>query len=93
MSKPVRHCVRQGLILLPVLLAISGCVPFWKQPKPARPNEPVPYHENWCYETLGYAECYAKPQNVDPARLINVEPASRYPQTPEDYRKMVGESE
>ena len=74
-----------------VFQALAGCVPFWKNgPKPGPATEPMPYHESWCYETLGYAECYAKPQVEEPGRLINVDPPSRYPLTPEEYRKAAG---
>ncbi|MDD5586538.1 MAG: hypothetical protein PHY92_06235 [Alphaproteobacteria bacterium] len=52
----------------------------------------MPYHENWCYDTMGYAECYPKPQDTNPDRLINVDPPSRYPLTPDDYRKALAES-
>lgn len=91
MKKREQRRVWQSLILLPSLLATAACVPFWRSSQPAHPNDPVPYHESWCYRTLGYAECYAKPQHVDPARLINVDPAARYPETPEEYRKTAGE--
>jgi hypothetical protein len=43
-------------------------------------------HDNWCYETMGYAECYTHAQNVDANRLINVDPPNEYPLTPQAYR-------
>jgi len=80
------------LILTPVfLLALSGCAPLGKKNRPNRPPpEPMPYHESWCYETLGHADCYVSPQAVEPGTLINVDPPSRYPLTPEEYRKLLG---
>ena len=48
-------------------------------------------HESWCYESLGYAECYAHPQENAGNRLINVDPANRYPLTPRAYYETVVE--
>jgi hypothetical protein len=66
-----------------------------------RPDDPPPadladqtaQHENWCYETMGYNECYAQPQKVDPNRLVNVDPANRYPLTPRAYDQAVFEAQ
>ncbi len=55
-------------------------------PPPADTADQIAAHDSWCYETLGYAECYAHAQNVDANRLINVDPANEYPLTPQAYR-------
>ena len=60
---------------------------------PADTANQIAQHESWCYESLGYAECYAHPQAVDANRLINVDPANRYPLTPQAYRDAVSESQ
>jgi hypothetical protein len=58
-------------------------------PPPADTADQIAEHESWCYETMGYAECYAHPQDVDPNRLINVDPQNRYPLTARDYQELV----
>jgi hypothetical protein len=55
-------------------------------PPPADTQSQIPEHETWCYTTMGDTQCYAKPQEVAPNRLINVEPQNRYPLTAEAYR-------
>jgi hypothetical protein len=52
---------------------------------PADTEHQIAQHESWCYETLGYPECYAHPQDVEPNRLIMVDPANHYPLTPAAY--------
>ena len=59
---------------------------------PADTEDQIAQHESWCYESLGYSECYAHAQNVDPNRLINVDPANRYPLTPDAYRDVAAET-
>lgn len=56
---------------------------------PANTADQIGPHESWCYETLGYPECFTHAQNVNPNRLINVDPANRYPLTPQAYRDVV----
>jgi len=58
-------------------------------PPPADMEHQIAEHESWCYETLGYPECYAHPQDTSPNRLINVDPPNRYPLTPGEYDEMV----
>jgi hypothetical protein len=60
---------------------------------PADIDSQIAEHENWCYSTMGRSDCYATPQSVRPTRLINVDPANRYPLTPRAYREVVAESE
>jgi len=60
-----------------------------KEPPPADTAHQIPAHESWCYETMGYPECYTTAQNTDPNRLINVDPANRYPLTNHDYWDVV----
>jgi len=69
---------------------IAGTRP--DEPPPADTEDQIAAHESWCYESMGYAECYAHPQPVDPNRLINVDPANHYPLTPQAYRNAVVES-
>jgi hypothetical protein len=54
---------------------------------PADTADQIAQHDSWCYETLGYAECYAHPQDVPPNRLINVDPANKYPLTAYNYNQ------
>src|ERR1700728_4568705 len=56
-----------------------------KDKPPADTKDQIAEHESWCYETMGYAECYPSPQNVEPDRLINVDPQNHYPLTPRAY--------
>jgi hypothetical protein len=70
-------------------LGIEGTKP--DELPPADTEDQIAEHESWCYETMGYPECYAHPQSVDPNRLINVDPANRYPLTPHAYRETVQE--
>jgi hypothetical protein len=44
-------------------------------------------HEDWCYATLGEADCFSAPQDVPPTRLINVEPQNRYPLNTRAYNE------
>ncbi len=52
---------------------------------PAETKSQIPAHETWCYTTMGDTECYAKAQDVQPGRLVNVEPQNLYPLTEEAY--------
>jgi hypothetical protein len=56
------------------------------EPPPAVTETQIPDHESWCYSTMGFAECYTKAQDVNPHRLVNVDPQNRYPLTPQAYR-------
>ena len=58
-------------------------------PPPADTKDQIAQHESWCYETLAEPVCYAHPQDVDPNRLINVDPESRYPLTAQEYTETV----
>ena len=60
-----------------------------QEPPPADTAHQIAPHESWCYETMGYAECYTTAQNTDPNRLINVDPQNRYPLTNHDYWETV----
>ena len=60
-----------------------------KTPPPADTEHQIAQHENWCYETMGYAECYPTAQNTEPDRLINVDPQNRYPLTNHEYWDVV----
>lgn len=62
-------------------------------PPPADTASQIAEHESWCYQTLGYAECYPHPQDVPPGRLINVDPQNRYPLTSEAYDDMIIEDQ
>jgi len=59
------------------------------KPPPADLADQIPQHQSWCYETMGYAECYTTAQNTEPDRLINVDPANKYPLTARDYWDVV----
>ena len=54
-------------------------------PPPADTEHSIQPHESWCYETMGDPVCYAHAQDVNPDRLINVDPPNRYPLTPRAY--------
>ena len=69
---------------------MSGTRP--DEPPPADMEDQIAEHESWCYETMGYAECYAHPQPGGANRLVNVDPANHYPLTPNAYRNAVVES-
>jgi hypothetical protein len=61
---------------------------------PADTEHQIAQHESWCYGTMGYAECYAHPQDVPPERLINVDPPNRYPLTTFNYNQaLAGEKQ
>jgi hypothetical protein len=92
------------ILLALAALALAGCNGtevaamgatagiFYTKPDPLPPADTadqIAQHESWCYETMGYAECYAHAQNVEPNRLINVDPQSRYPLTAHDYWDIV----
>lgn len=81
------------------LLALGGCtlpqvagtaaVVYATKPgalPPANTQDQIPEHETWCYTTMGDPVCYSKAQNVQPNRLVNVEPQNRYPLTADAYR-------
>jgi hypothetical protein len=92
----------KNAVFLPVLglLALTGCTGQVFVAKSAasiyltRPDTPppadrsyqIPEHETWCYRTIADVECYAKPQDVPPSRLVNVDPQPYYPLTPEAYQ-------
>jgi hypothetical protein len=59
---------------------------------PADTADQIAQHESWCYNTMGYPECYTTPQDGAGNRLINVDPESRYPLTPRAYNEAVVES-
>jgi hypothetical protein len=72
---------------------VASTVGIWLtkpgSPAPADTADQIKPHESWCYETMGYAECYAEAQDTDPNRLINVDPQNLYPVTPHDYEEAV----
>ncbi len=94
-----------GCALLPpaatsgTAVALGGAAVGIYETKPAKPppadtEHQIAQHENWCYSTMGYAECYAYPQDVPPGRLINVDPANRYPMTTFNYNQaLAGEKQ
>ena len=92
------------ILLALAMLSLAGCngtetfalgsaIGIWETkpatPPPADTKDQIAEHESWCYETLGYTECYAHPQNVEPDRLVNVDPQSRYPLTRHNYWEVV----
>ena len=84
-------------LVLPLVasLTLGGCMlpASWNpmRPKVISTENQFQPHETWCYQTLAEIDCYPSPQNFPPDRLVNVYPQSRYPMTPEDYRKTAGE--
>lgn len=80
---------------LAALLLLSGCTPpmvmglaagggmYATKPgegAPADTEDQIAPHESWCYHTLGEeVECFSEPQDTPPGRLVNVDPANRYP--------------
>lgn len=49
-------------------------------PPSADTEDQIAPHESWCYRTMGeQVECFSEPQDTSPGRLVNVDPASRYP--------------
>ncbi|MDR3448357.1 MAG: hypothetical protein P4M15_01170 [Alphaproteobacteria bacterium] len=85
------------------VLALAGCTQLGAEvgtgaamyltkpsaPPPADTADQIPEHESWCYSTMGQPECFAHPQDVPPERLINVDPANRYPVDLEAYRALI----
>ena len=55
--------------------------------EPADPDLQMQPHENWCYATMGEPQCFTCAQDVPPDRLINVDPANRYPLTLRAYNE------
>jgi hypothetical protein len=80
----------KGLPFVLLALALTGCMPLMKT-RSATTAGNLPPHEVWCYNTLGEADCYADPQNVPPNRLVNVDPPSRHPLTPQEHARAVAE--
>lgn len=63
------------------------------EPPPADTASQIAPHESWCYNNLGKeAECFAEPQDTPPARLINVDPANRYPLTTRLYAETLNQN-
>lgn len=58
-------------------------------PGPADLTLQTAQHENWCYETMGYAECYDTPQNGRGGGLVSVDPQNRYPLNSRAYQEAV----
>lgn len=83
----VAGCSSHQVAAIGVSAAIYGTRP--KEPPPANVADQIPPHESWCYRTMADTECYTRAQDVPPSRLVNVEPQSLYPLTPEDYRNEV----
>ena len=95
------------MLLLLALLPLSGCGwPFGvaatvggdylTRPDdlpPADTASQIAPHESWCYKTLGTVECYTEPQDTSAGRLMNVEPANRYPLTGKAYAETVTQSQ
>jgi hypothetical protein len=92
------------ILLALAMLSLAGCtggetyligsaIGIWEtkpaEKPPADTADQIAQHESWCYETLGYAECYTQAQNTEPDRLINVDPQSRYPLTNHNYWEVV----
>ncbi len=66
----------------PIIMGTDAAIIYTtkpNEPPPADPNLQVPPHESWCYSTMGDTECYSKPQDVPPSRLVMVDPPSHYP--------------
>ncbi|MFA5040213.1 MAG: hypothetical protein WC464_01085 [Bdellovibrionales bacterium] len=92
--------MKSNILLLVIgCLALSGCseqslavktaaMVFVTRPKelpPADTKTQIPEHEVWCYRTMGETDCYAHAQDVQPTRLVNVEPQNLYPLTHDAY--------
>jgi hypothetical protein len=91
-QSPVKN-VCFALTLILAAGALSGCAgPIWRSSTANAAAQKMPAHESWCYSTLGYTECYPHPLAETPGRLVNVDPPSRYPLTPEAYNKAVAQS-
>jgi hypothetical protein len=82
----------------PIPLAIAGGSGIYytrpeKEPD-ANTTDGMPPHESWCYSTLGeVVECFTQPQDTIPSRLVNVDPANRYPMSTKAYREQVTQSQ
>lgn len=65
------------------LAAWSGGAMYATKPgdlPPADTDNQMPAHESWCYSTMGMqVECFSEPQATPPGRLVNVDPANKYP--------------
>lgn len=60
---------------------------------PADVDNQMPPHESWCYQTLGkQVECYSEPQDTVAGRLVNVDPANRYPLNKKAYDDALAKS-
>ena len=105
MSLPMKHLPFILLALAGLLLAgcngttVAAAGMYYGATETRRVNSTPPDladqtapHESWCYETAGYAECYAHPQIGADNRLINVDPASKYPLTAAAYDKAAATS-
>src|SRR5580704_13519641 len=64
------------------------------EPPPADIADQMAQHESWCYSTMAQqAECYDKPQDTPPSRLVNVDPANRYPMNRKAYAEDLTQSQ
>ncbi|MBI1272710.1 MAG: hypothetical protein GC131_01305 [Alphaproteobacteria bacterium] len=88
------------LLTILVLLSLTGCIErlneeydriteFFYPGQNIKPIEGEQPHQSWCYETIGEPDCYTGPQDVPKDRLINVDPVSQRPLTPEQYDAMM----
>lgn len=61
---------------------------------PADTADQIQPHESWCYSTMGEnVECFDRPQETPPGRLVNVDPPNRYPLNRKAYDTAVAESQ
>jgi len=93
----------RGAVLAVALFGLGGCVTpdwanlsYWQKRKQPRmttvaPNG-TPVHASWCYETLAEIDCYDRPQDVPPGRLVSVDPPQMTPLTREQYDKALADS-
>jgi hypothetical protein len=81
-------------LLAVVSLTLTGCLvpPSWRNTNPPSTENVLQPHESWCYQTMADIQCYARPQEGLEEALVNVDPQSRRPMTPEEYNKAVGQS-
>ncbi|MFA4995176.1 MAG: hypothetical protein WC521_07740 [Bdellovibrionales bacterium] len=82
------------------VFALGGCTPqivageaaatiYLTHPEkgpPADTKHQIQEHESWCYKTMADVECYAKAQDMEPNRLVNVEPQNLRPLTADAYK-------
>ncbi len=90
--RDLTRCAPSVLLML-ATLTLGGCGTFLKKNQPVSSVNRIQPHESWCYSTLGEIDCYTQPQRVPPGRLVNVDPQSRLPLTPQDHAEAVAQGQ